>query len=393
VTGLTGTVTESGRTERPQIDATPSADAKHSARPHSLAGVNYPNVKQAHIVPRTYLEDFASDRKIGVHQVVEGTDFLLPIANVGIRRRAYRRQRPDGTFIDDIEWMLGQGEGVATPVLREFANRWPRDTREKRILAELFAHQLLRGTRWKDEYADANPDILDSYRQEGTITIGDREYAVTEEALARVAQVVSTDSYRLLHMVAVAPTLTSILVSMHWTLVEFAAPVIATSDHPVVLWPGAEARRPQPSRLRSGVLECIEIWLPLSPNHVALMTWSDKPDADDPRAHGNRDHARRFNAFTIANAERQWFHLPGAAPPTATGTLLPCRLSWFAATTHRWPQCLLAESWSLRKQTQSAAETSSPHHQRRFMASQMCSLSAWLRRNAVHGFGVRNRRQ
>jgi hypothetical protein len=70
-------------------------------------------------------------------------------------------------------------------------------------------------------------------------------------------------------------------------------------------------------------MECIEIRLPLSPWHAVLMTWSDKPDEDDPRVNGARDQAANLNAFTVATADRQWFHLPGAAPPRASGKLLP----------------------------------------------------------------------
>jgi hypothetical protein len=285
--------------------------------------VDYPNVKNAHIVPRTYLKNWAVDARIGVRQVREGHDLVLPVENVGTRRREYRRNRPDGTPIDDIEWTLGQGEHLATPALRSFADTWPLPSHSKRILAELFAYQLLRGPRWKEEYREAQPLILDEYRKEGVLTIDGRDYPITQEALARVGAQLGTDSSRLLSMIRVAPTITTILASMHWTLVEFNAPVVATSDHPITLWPGADSRRPQPSRIRDGLLECIEIRLPLSPRHAVLMTWADEPDDVGGRVHGNRDHARRFNAFTIASAERQWFYQPGTSVPTLTGKRLP----------------------------------------------------------------------
>ncbi len=56
---------------------------------------------------------------------------------------------------------------------------------------------------------------------------------------------------------------------------------------------------------------------------AVLMTWSDKPDDEGVRVRGSRNHAGRLNAFTIAAADRQWFYLPGTAPPRATGRLLP----------------------------------------------------------------------
>src|SRR5438477_10792711 len=121
-------------------------------------------------------------------------------------------------------------------------------------------------------------------------------------------------------MLILGPTFTTILASMHWTLVEFASSVIATSDHPVVLWPlSVRSRAPQPTRIGVGVLECSEIRLPLSSRHVVLMTWADKRDHDDVRVPGSRYHASNFNAFTIAQADRQWFHLPDMTPPIGSG--------------------------------------------------------------------------
>jgi hypothetical protein len=112
-----------------------------------------PNVKNAHIVPQTYLRNWTIDDKIAVWLVPEGK--RLPdqsVENVGTRRRFYRRTRPSsGEEIDDVEAMLGQGEAAATPLLRSFAQKWPLPTNEKIQLAELFGYQFLRGPRWKAE--------------------------------------------------------------------------------------------------------------------------------------------------------------------------------------------------------------------------------------------------
>jgi hypothetical protein len=125
-------------------------------------------------------------------------------------------------------------------------------------------------------------------------------------------------------MFATALTVTSVFASMHWTLVEFERPLIATCDEPVVGWPGGDSQPPRSFDLRSsGVLGCIEIRLPLSPRHAVLMTWADVADDDRARVAGRRDHASNFNAFTAAAADRQWFHAPGPPPPRASGRLLP----------------------------------------------------------------------
>jgi hypothetical protein len=96
------------------------------------AAAKYPNVKNAHIVPRTYLENFADDGKIGVVLVPEQRKLVQAVSNVGTRRRFYRRERPkDGTPIDDIEWSLAPGEDAATQILRSFAEKWPLSLRTK----------------------------------------------------------------------------------------------------------------------------------------------------------------------------------------------------------------------------------------------------------------------
>lgn len=131
------------------------------------------------------------------------------------------------------------------------------------------------------------------------------------------------DTYRLTRMMVNGRKLAMILASMHWTLVEFVSPVVATSDHPVVLWPGGASRVPQSTPLGVGILQCSEIRLPLSPRHVVLMTWSDDADDEPARVRGTRSHAASVNAFTVKQADRQWFHLPGTSPPVATGRLVP----------------------------------------------------------------------
>jgi hypothetical protein len=109
--------------------------------------------------------------------------------------------------------------------------------------------------------------------------------------------------------------------------VEFASPLVATSDQPLVLWRGSASRSPTSTEItQDGILECIEIRLPLSPNHAVLMTWSDFPDDQHTRVLGTRDHAANLNAFTVASADRQWFHRPGQPPPRASGNLRPLSL-------------------------------------------------------------------
>jgi hypothetical protein len=44
------------------------------------------------------------------------------------------------------------------------------------------------------------------------------------------------------------------------------------------------------------------------------MTWRDLPDDPTP-VMGKIHHAHNLNAFTVAEAEKQWFYLPGTQRP------------------------------------------------------------------------------
>jgi hypothetical protein len=279
--------------------------------------MEYPNVKNAHIVPRTYLANWAVDGKIGTWLVREQKRLVdQPVENVGTRYRFYARERPGtGETINDVEWSLGQGEDAATPLLRSFAERWPLTINEKVQLAELFAYQVLRGPRWKTQYEEATREFLEEWAA---------EHEPADESADEAGALLLGNSYRLTRMFMTALTTTSVFASMHWTLVAFERPLIATCDEPVVAWGGSDSHPPRAFDIhRSGILECIEIRLPLSPRHAVLMTWTDKADDEEVRLAGTRDHASNFNAFTVASADRQWFHLPGRPPPRGSGRLLP----------------------------------------------------------------------
>jgi Protein of unknown function (DUF4238) len=128
-------------------------------------------------------------------------------------------------------------------------------------------------------------------------------------------------------MLSTGVTASAVFASMHWTLVEFDAPRLATSDHPLVFWPGAKSRSPSVVEItQTGIFQCIEARLPLSPTRAVLMTWSDSPDDEHARVRGTRQHAANLNAFTVVSADRQWFHRPVRPPPRGSGNLLPLSL-------------------------------------------------------------------
>ena len=293
--------------------------------------MRYPNVKQSHIVPRGYLRSFAVDEQIAMRLVDASSSRLISLNDAGTRRRFYRRTRPDGTPIDDVEWSLAHIDDKAAPLLREIENRWPLDTDDKATLAEFFGFQLVRGPGWREWHTTQLGDSLERLRSEGVPALDIAPGTTDADRFVRhLESDLSEDTETMRRMLSLGPKGACVLGSMHWALIRFNRPVIATSDHPVVVWPrGFKTLRPTPMGLGLGLLETLEVRVPLSPRLVLLMTWlwdGDSPSVLTARKH----HAGNINAFTVANADRQWFHFPDTTPPVRDGSFTPISLELLA---------------------------------------------------------------
>ncbi|HVS86041.1 MAG TPA: DUF4238 domain-containing protein [Gaiellaceae bacterium] len=285
--------------------------------------MKYPAVRNAHVVPECYLRNFArAGKQIETHRVGASGSETRPVKKVGVRPYQYRRTRPDGTKIDDIEWSLSKMEDKAAPLLREIETRWPLTTDERGLMASFAAAQVVRGPRWAAWYERQTHQQITELREKPD------ETDLTEghdgpQTLDDIEAVLLSDTFRLRQMLEYARKLPAILGSMHWTLVEFRSPLIATSDHPVVLWPlNSGGRAPQATQ-PIGFINSLEVRLPVSPTATILMAWIDVADTAQPRVRGARHHAANINAFTVAEAERHWFHLPETTAPVASGRLAP----------------------------------------------------------------------
>lgn len=122
-----------------------------------------------------YLRRFADDDLIAVHIVDEPGVTLMAPENVGTRRRYYRRHRPDGTAIDDVEWSLAQAENKAAPVLADIASAWPLPKAEKALLGSSFGLQLIRGPRWMSWWIEETRDWIDGQREQLNMPARDGE--------------------------------------------------------------------------------------------------------------------------------------------------------------------------------------------------------------------------
>lgn len=289
--------------------------------------MEYKVVRRTHVVPRGYLRGFAVGEVIGMRLVGEASSREIPVSKAGVLKDFYVRHRPqDGAPIYDTDWSLDHIDRVAPAILREISQRWPLGLQNKVALAEFIAIQMVRGPRWRNWHSAVTSeyfgDALVSREFEGSQPEG----MTFEEGLADAQRQLSSDTATMIKMIELSRKVAQIIGSMHWTLVEFERPWLATSDHPVVTWRlGVPSRQPTKSEnfVEGGLVNTLEARFPVSSGLALLMSWLDLPDGGAPIVSGSKEIAANINAFSVAEAEHQWFHTPGATAPRASGQLLP----------------------------------------------------------------------
>lgn len=289
--------------------------------------MSYPRVRRSHVVSACYLRNFAADGRIQMRLRASAEEAkLISVRDAAVRSGFYVRNRPDGSRIDDVEASFQGIENVAAPILRRIDQHQLSQT-DKQKLAELFALQYLRVPRWRRWYDELSRESVDRLRRRaGDALEGDRP--PTAEELERGLSAFLTPTYRLTRMIYHTKKITMVLASMHWSLIEFSSAMVVVSDDPVVFWPIQETvRRPQSGNV--AVMDAFEVRVPVSPRHAILMTWLPERDLGATIA-GRVDQAMNINAFTVAQADTQWFYLPGTKPPArSAGVLRPLSLELF----------------------------------------------------------------
>lgn len=281
--------------------------------------VTYPKVDRSHVVPRLYLRNFSDGERIAMRLTGAAESRVVGVGDAAVQKAYYRRTRPNGTEIDDVEWSLSVLEGSTAPILREVEHRWPLSLEDKVCLAEFFAAQYARGRAWRRFYHHLLDKRLDDW--------GSEDHGLSREPsaeeLARAGEHLASDSQTLIRMLSLIPKARSIFASMRWTLIRFNGPVLVLSDEPVVCWPiAAEALASVPERHKIGLLATLEVAVPICSTCALLMTWADEPDPVAV-ARGRRHHAATLNALSIGQAEKQWFHRPGITPRLGAGRRRP----------------------------------------------------------------------
>lgn len=278
-------------------------------------------VPHSHVVPKGYLRAWAHGKQIAMRRVGVSGSQLIGIRAAGVRTNFYRRARPDTVAaIYDIEWSLAQCETAALPVIAGLPARWPLDLDDKGKVGQFFALQHLRAGAFRQWHEDEVASVLDDVRANPGEALKPHPGRTATEVAEELEATMTSNSYRLTNMLKFVRSVGVVFTSMHWSLVEFDKGRLVTSDHPVVVCPlgrGA-SRKPCANDLHAGVTETLEVFVPVDPTHLLLMTWRNEKSRGAPLA-GKGRHLATANAFVVANADSQWFHEPAVDPWTARG--------------------------------------------------------------------------
>jgi Protein of unknown function (DUF4238) len=283
-----------------------------------------PRVDNGHIVPRMFQRAWEGEgRRVAVHADRRAVCEVKSTKVVGARGPYYRRTRPrHGTEIDDIEASLAYVEDKAAPVLRQLIAGKPLTVERKGGLAQLFGVQMMRGPAFFAQHEEIHRSVLEGI-QASDLKPGHLASVGGDLDLARkqVIDVHLDSTYRFVTMLRYAVKVAGILSLMRWHVLRFDASLLAYSDHPVVLWP-MNVKRTRPfSRQGLGPLTMLEIRVPIAPDAAILMNWIDR--SDEVGVPMNRNAAAELNAFTVAQADKEWMHQAGSEPEIAEGIFAP----------------------------------------------------------------------
>lgn len=292
----------------------------------TINGLESPTVNDGHIVPRMYQAAWEDgQRRVAVHDAHsnggEGCK-ARSTKRVGTRGAYYRRTRPGGETIDDIEDSLRRIEDKASEPLRSLIGGSKLEEETKGILAQLLAVQMFRGPAFfarREELIRPSLEAAsgEDFTRHGLAAAGGDVEVVRKKAID--AYLDPTKSF--MTMIAYAVKVASVLGLMRWQVLRFEGPVLAYSDHPVVLWPIRVPSTPPFERQGIGALQTLEIRVPIAPEVAILMNWID---CDDESAVAMPvSAASELNAFTVSQAQEEWMHKLGGEPEIGEGVFEP----------------------------------------------------------------------
>jgi hypothetical protein len=267
-----------------------------------------PPYEHNHIVTRAHLELFTREGVLECH-FHDGTSKPLRPARVAVRKDFYVARDASGTRDTSLEQAMGPAESAAVAVLRDVAGRWPLQHEDRVAVTEYLALQALRTPAFRHWHERRSAELLDAeHRRSRWGFMSDEQWHANVDFL-------TGDEYRHETMMRLLAQVSSLIGSMHWSLLAFSPARVCFSDQPFVTVASASETVPPFDAIpREGFGQIFEARFPVDPRHALLLTWWDVPE-DQPPIRADREVLRDLNAAVIGQADRQWFHRPGPVPP------------------------------------------------------------------------------
>lgn len=256
-------------------------------------------------MPQFYLGGWADTKGMLAAIRREGPEFRGAPRNLGHQADYYTIERADGTRDTTLESeFLGHIETVAAPPIGALrAGVFPPSDEDRVIISTFMALQYTRSRAYRHSLASVRDEmsrIAEHFSVPGYELPADQE---VRDELARRAALKS--------MVTSLKDLFVCFAARAWRLVDFARPVLLTSDEPVALYSAPDPSGP-PRGVGLGTADLISF--PLSASRTLFLLGPATGASKDVRVAGGADHARVANDLTLGGPWHQLFRHPDGPP-------------------------------------------------------------------------------
>jgi len=257
--------------------------------------------KKIHLIAQAYLAAWTRNGRLQAVHVRYGPRGLRSPAEVGWRKQWWGDADPELNTV--CEEACGKLENKRRRLLPSVVDHWPPSEDDRVLLAQFMALHVVRTDGFRRWYAQGSDRSLDAYRAE-----------FTDEQFRVFANAVSCDRQRSLRLLAMQNKISSVLASMHWSLLEFDEPLLVASDQPicpVALMDAGTSQRVAATPCW-GWIHTVEVRFVLSPQHALVATWHEGPETA-PHS-GTWEQASNINGVVIAQTEMHWMQVPNSRP-------------------------------------------------------------------------------
>jgi hypothetical protein len=276
-----------------------------------LAKSNEP--RRQHLVPNFYLRRFANaNHQVAVVNRVTGERTVQKTDNVMVEHNFYTFQSTAGEISYQLEKLLSGIEGAGGAAIKRIvAGFFAPSPADRDALATLMAFQLVRSRKVRKQQemsADAYQKVLLRGLGEDEVRtrLGARGRPATDEEVKAVMdsladldtmEIVPPPEEHLKTMLHLAPQLFPHLVNMRIHVVEWKERSLLTSDHPIVYF-----KRNRHPLMGFGLENCDEVWFPVDPRHLLLLTHARPFDPPERVLPGTPEFAREVNHLVAWHA-------------------------------------------------------------------------------------------